>query len=139
MGRLFGLMILWAGAVFWAVGLTRLQSLTEPVGEEVASNNTYWARDLRWMAIVAVAVAFVVAARSSAAGLGRVRSWCLVAGFTVVVAADLVCDRLDVTATIRRRFPTGRHQRLEPDDRHRRRRAADHCQGTQGEPWHRPS
>nr|BFE61254.1 hypothetical protein GCM10020063_057800 [Dactylosporangium thailandense] len=100
MGRLFGLMILWAGAVFWAVGLTRLQSSAEPVGEEVASNNTYWARDLRWMAIVAVAVAFVVAARSSAAGLGRVRSWCLVAGFTVVVAADLVCDRLDVTATI---------------------------------------
>ncbi|WP_433615916.1 hypothetical protein ACQP2P_13120 [Dactylosporangium sp. CA-139114] len=100
MGRLLGLMTAWAGAVFWAVGLTRLQSSTEPVGEEMASNNTYWARDLRWMAIVAVAVAFVVAARSSAAGLGRVRSWCLVAGFTVVVAADLVCDRLDVTATI---------------------------------------
>ncbi|GAA2389090.1 hypothetical protein GCM10010170_100540 [Dactylosporangium salmoneum] len=97
---MLGLMIAWAGAVFWAVGLTRLQPLTEPVGEEVASNNTYWARDLRWMAIVAVAVAFVVAARSSAAGLGRVRAWCLAAGFAVAVAADLVCDRLDVTATI---------------------------------------
>ncbi|WP_238005291.1 hypothetical protein KZZ52_17275 [Dactylosporangium sp. AC04546] len=100
MARIFGLMIAWAGAVFWAVGLTRLQPLTEPVGGKVASNNTYWARDLRWMAIVAIAVAFVVAARSSAAGLGRVRAWCLVAGFAAAVAADLVCDRLDVTATI---------------------------------------
>ena len=87
----------WAGAIFWAVGITVLQPLTEPLGpwpERLASNNTYWARDLRFMAIAAALAGVILASRGDRR----------VAGFGVLAAlgwvgADLWLDRADVTGT----------------------------------------
>ncbi|MEV0811022.1 hypothetical protein [Micromonospora sp. NPDC050200] len=84
-------------AVVWAVGLTILQPLTEPIGpwpEQFAGNNTYWARDLRFLAVVAVVLGLVLAG-------GGDRRWTdpavlLGAGW---VAADLLLDRADLAGT----------------------------------------
>ncbi|MFC7548108.1 hypothetical protein [Plantactinospora sp. GCM10030261] len=84
-------------AAFWAVGLTELQALTEPLGpwsERLASNNTYWARDLRFMAIVAALAGVVL----GTGGDRRVATLAAPAA-TVWVVVDLVLDRLDVDGT----------------------------------------
>ena len=51
------------GALLWAYALTVVQPATEPAPGVWAENNTYWARDVRWMAIVAVVCALVLAVR----------------------------------------------------------------------------
>jgi hypothetical protein len=84
----------WGGAILWAVGLTILQPLTEPTKPwigDVASNNTYWARDIRWMAIVVILVAFVLSCRGD-------RLLSLLGGLAAVgwFGADIVLDRRDV-------------------------------------------
>ncbi|MGW3891986.1 hypothetical protein ACWD69_25125 [Micromonospora chokoriensis] len=95
--RPVGLLISAAAVVLWAIGVTVWQPLTEPLGpwsEHLPGNNAYWARDLRFMAIIAVTVGLVVAGR------GQVR-W---SGPAVVlgglwIAADVAVDRADPVGT----------------------------------------
>ncbi|MGB2567617.1 hypothetical protein ACPFP2_04070 [Micromonospora citrea] len=82
-----------AAAVLWAVGMTVLQPLTEPIGpwsETLPGNNSYWARDLRFLAILAVAAGLVLA------GGGRrgsaVPAVLLAGGW---LAVDVAVDRAD--------------------------------------------
>jgi hypothetical protein len=98
----FALLCGWGGAVIWAINLTTLQPGTElakPWHDTAVGTDTYWARDLRWMAMVAVLVALLVAAR------GRpVRSAVAVLGAIAWLRLDLYLDRIDVagrTATVR--------------------------------------
>ncbi|MET8356328.1 hypothetical protein [Micromonospora sp. NPDC005171] len=99
--RPVGLLLSAAAVVLWAYGMTRWQPLTEPLGpwsEHLPGNNAYWARDLRFLAIMAVPLGLVLAGR------GHVR-W---SGPAVVlggcwVAADVAIDRADpigVDATV---------------------------------------
>ena len=73
-----------AATVLWAYGLTSL------VPNEYAENNTYWMRDMRWAAIVAAVGLLIAASRSRWAALAA-PAW---------IAADIVLDRLNVTAFI---------------------------------------
>ncbi|MBQ0994556.1 hypothetical protein KBX08_31320 [Micromonospora sp. H61] len=91
--RPVGLLLSAAAVVLWAYGMTTWQPLTEPLGpwsEHLPGNNAYWARDLRFMAIMAVPPGLVLAGR------GQMR-W---SGPAVVlggcwVAADVAIDRAD--------------------------------------------
>ncbi|MEV4770144.1 hypothetical protein [Micromonospora humida] len=79
----------------WAIGMTRWQPLTEPVGpwsERLPEASTYWARDLRFLALMAVACGLVLA------GAGR-RPWLTPAVLLGggVLAADIAVDRADLT------------------------------------------
>ncbi|MEW2430314.1 hypothetical protein AB0877_20100 [Micromonospora sp. NPDC047644] len=100
--RPLGLLLCAAAVALWAYGMTTWQPLTEPLGpwsERLPGNNAYWARDLRFMAIMAVPLGLVLAGR------GQVR-W---SGPAVVlggcwIAADVAVDRADligVGATVR--------------------------------------
>ncbi|MEH1053712.1 hypothetical protein V6U89_00625 [Micromonospora sp. CPCC 206171] len=90
-----GLLLAASAVVLWAVGMTVLQPLTEPVGpwpERLAGINTYWARDVRFLAILLVVLGLVLAG-------GGDRRWthpALVLGAGAVVA-DVLLDRADVT------------------------------------------
>ncbi|MEU1585528.1 hypothetical protein [Micromonospora sp. NPDC005710] len=97
-----GLLLSAVAVALWAYGMTTWQPLTEPLGpwsEHLPGNNAYWARDLRFMAIMAVPLGLVLAGR------GQVR-W---SGPAVVlggcwIAADVAIDRADligVGATVR--------------------------------------
>src|SRR5690349_19519321 len=78
-------------AAVWAYGMVVLQPLSEPGGPDAyGSNNTYWARELRWGALIALLVAVLAQAGGSRRAL-RVT----VAGATGWLAADLVLDRID--------------------------------------------
>ena len=74
------------GAALWAYGLSYLQPLTEPA--ESAGNNSYWVRDVRWAAMVAViGLLFALARGDRRTGfvlLGALAGW---------TAADLALDR----------------------------------------------
>jgi len=91
--RPVGLLLSAAAVALWAYGMTTWQPLTEPLGpwsENLPGNNAYWARDLRFMAIMAVPLGLVLAGR------GQVR-W---SGPAVVlggcwIAADVAVDRAD--------------------------------------------
>jgi len=76
-------------AVWWGVGVAVVQPATQP--DEMASNNSYWARDVRFMLIVLTLAAFVWAVagdrRRAAAGL---------AGAVVWMGADVALDRAEV-------------------------------------------
>lgn len=78
-----------AAAVVWAIGMTVWQPLSEPDGPDFyVDNNTYWPRELRWGALIALVLVLIVIARGSrAAILGAT-----VAGVGGVVA-DLALDR----------------------------------------------
>ncbi|MEU8127673.1 hypothetical protein AB0B68_10695 [Micromonospora sp. NPDC049049] len=100
--RPVGLILSAAAVALWAYGMTTWQPLTEPLGpwsEHLPGNNAYWARDLRFMAIMAVPLGLVLAGR------GQMR-W---SGPAVVlggcwIAADVAVDRADligVGATVR--------------------------------------
>ncbi|GAA2638280.1 hypothetical protein GCM10010399_84490 [Dactylosporangium fulvum] len=75
-------------AVLWAIGLVLLQPLSEPAAGSLGENNTYWARELRWAAIVAVVLAVVVCARARQ----RATREALLGGL-VWLAVDLALDR----------------------------------------------
>ena len=85
--------------LLWAVGMTAWQPLTEPVGpwsERLPDAHTYWARDLRFLALMAVVSGLVLA------GGGR-RPWtcgpcCSAAG---ALAVDVAVDRADPPAPAR--------------------------------------
>jgi len=51
-------------AVLWAIGTVLLQPLSEPPAGSLGENNTYWARELRGHAIMAIVLAVVVCARA---------------------------------------------------------------------------
>ncbi|WBB70703.1 hypothetical protein [Micromonospora sp. WMMD812] len=93
--RLAGLLLAAVAVVLWAVNMTVLQPLTEPIGpwsEQLPGNNAYWARDLRFATIVAVVLALVLAGRGD-------RRWIRLAVPLggVWVAVDLAVDRADPT------------------------------------------
>ncbi|HEV7708584.1 MAG TPA: hypothetical protein VGP16_10360, partial [Asanoa sp.] len=77
-------------AVFWAVDLALWQPLAERPGE-VGENNTYWARDLRFSAIVAIALAVLLAGRGD-----RLSRWAAAAVGAGWIAADLMLNRADL-------------------------------------------
>jgi hypothetical protein len=81
-------------AVFWAVDLALWQPLAErpgEFGEVYGENNTYWARDLRFSAIVALALGVLLAGRG-----GRLSRWVALTAGAAWAAADLMLDRADV-------------------------------------------
>ncbi|RKN20087.1 hypothetical protein D7147_14465 [Micromonospora musae] len=92
-----GLLLAAVAAALWAVNMTVLQPLTEPIGpwpEALPGNNAYWARDLRFATIVAVVLGLLLA--------GRGDSWwarpAVVLG-GVWIAVDVAVDRADPTGT----------------------------------------
>ncbi len=95
--RLAGaLVVAWAAAALWAYGATVLQPATEsalrlalqsPAGD-MPDASSYWARDLRWAAILAVLGVVVVLSR----GDGRRCAYALV-GALVCVGAEVAFDR----------------------------------------------
>ncbi|MDG4808107.1 hypothetical protein O7634_15230 [Micromonospora sp. WMMD1120] len=91
--RPLGLLLAAVAVVVWAFGMTVWQPLTEPIGpwsERLPGNNTYWARDLRFLAIMAVAVGLVLAGRGRLlwSGPAAVLGGCW-------IAADVAIDRAD--------------------------------------------
>ncbi|SCE69243.1 hypothetical protein [Micromonospora mirobrigensis] len=96
-----GLALAGLAAVWWAVGVTELQPLTEPLGpwsERLLGGHPYWARELRFSTIFLAALALVLAA-------GGDHRWSRAAVLLggVWVAADIVVDRVDpqgVPATV---------------------------------------
>ncbi|WP_212817875.1 hypothetical protein [Polymorphospora rubra] len=87
-----GVVVAAAAAVGWAIGLAVLQPLTEPSGPDAyAENNTYWVRDLRFMAVVAIALGLILAGRgdrwATRAGVAAGALW---------IGADVVLDRSDL-------------------------------------------
>ncbi|NYF57216.1 hypothetical protein [Micromonospora purpureochromogenes] len=99
--RLVGLGLAGAAAVLWAVGMTVLQPLAEPLGpwsEQLPGSTTYWPRDVRFLAIAGVVLGLVLAGAGDRRWTGR--AVLLGAGW---VAADVAFDRADVagvTATV---------------------------------------
>ncbi|MBY8872377.1 hypothetical protein K7640_11055 [Micromonospora sp. PLK6-60] len=86
-----GLVLAAVAALWWAVGVTVLQPLTEPLGpwsELLLRGNPYWARELRWGTVFAVALALILAAggdrRHTGAAVLLAGAW---------VAADVLADR----------------------------------------------
>ncbi|WP_189332596.1 hypothetical protein [Actinoplanes ianthinogenes] len=84
-----------AGAALWALGVTVLQPLSEPVHDLDATgeNNTYWARELRWGALFAVLMILLVAVRGDRRATRRV----LLGGLLWLVV-DIQLDRIDPTS-----------------------------------------
>jgi hypothetical protein len=77
------------GATLWAVGVTVLQSASEPT--DWAENNTYWVRDVRWMAIFAVLGALILVFRGD-----RSRSGLAALAVGGWLGLDLWLDHIDV-------------------------------------------
>ncbi|MEV0720368.1 hypothetical protein [Asanoa sp. NPDC050611] len=89
-------------AVLWALDVALWQPLAERPGDFAfvyAENNTYWARDLRFCAVVAIALAICLAGRG--AGLSRWVAPVTAAGW---IGVDLAVDRAglegDAVATV---------------------------------------
>lgn len=83
-----------AAALVWAIGMTVWQPLSEPTDGALGENNTYWARDLRWSALVAIVLMLLVQVRGDRTATRRV-----LLGGVAVLAADMVLDRLDLTSS----------------------------------------
>jgi hypothetical protein len=89
--RLFAAVVAFLASALWVINLSTVQPLTEPAKpwhDLTVGNNAYWARDLRWMAIVAAIAALLSVSRWA---------WTLA---PLWIAADVVLDRLDVRATV---------------------------------------
>ncbi|GAA2709374.1 hypothetical protein [Actinoplanes palleronii] len=83
-----------AAAVVWALGVTVLQPLSEPMGVDASGeNNTYWARESRWGALFALVMVLIVAVRGGRRATGGV----LLFG-TFWLALDIGLDRIDPTS-----------------------------------------
>lgn len=84
-----------SAAVFWAYALAVLQPSTEPAPPtDWAENNTYWARDLRFLALVVVVLGLVLIARGD-----RSRSRLAMAVGAGWFVADVALDRAGVSGT----------------------------------------
>lgn len=79
-------------AVVWAVGIAVLQSPSEPTSPYAGQNNTYWVRELRWDAIVAVVLAVVVCAGGRRRAVREA-----VLGGLAWVAVDIALDRAELS------------------------------------------
>src|SRR5215510_7428001 len=90
------------GTVIWAVSLAVYQQLMEPTGfvtdsntgqayPSLASNNTYWPRETRHLAILLVfaGVAVICRARTRGVAIGAL-------SFVAWLGADLWLDRIDI-------------------------------------------
>jgi hypothetical protein len=77
-------------AVLWAIGTVLLQPSSEPPAGSVGENNTYWARELRWSAIMAIVLAVVVCA-----GARRQATRLALAGGLACLAIDIWLDRTE--------------------------------------------
>ncbi|GIE91949.1 hypothetical protein [Actinoplanes regularis] len=81
-------------AATWAIGVTVLQPLSEPGEPDVlAENNTYWARELRWGALIALVLALIA--------LGRGGRWVTVGALITGgawIGVDLGLDRIDMAS-----------------------------------------
>ena len=91
-----GLFVASAAAVVWAYGMTVLEPLTEPGSpwhDESVGNNTYWAREIRWGAILAAVAALIVVVDGN-----RRRSAYLGGGAVAWLGVDLLVDRVDLHA-----------------------------------------
>jgi hypothetical protein len=88
-----GLCITASAAVAWVFGLLVWEPVSEPArpwtSDAVGENNTYWARDLRWVLIMAAITGVIVAVGGS-----RRRSWMAVAGGVVWLFVDALCVRV---------------------------------------------
>ncbi|ADD41616.1 hypothetical protein [Stackebrandtia nassauensis] len=83
-----GLVCAMAAAIWWALGITVIQPMIEPL--QTAENNTYWLRDVRWLALLVIVLAFVWSFR------GDKRLSAMAAGALVVgIAVDILLDRFD--------------------------------------------
>ena len=80
----------YAAVSFWALALTLLQPLTETAGRYSAPPQ-YWARDLRWLCMLAAGCALVVALHPAGRPGGPVAAL-----GPVLLAADLGLDRAGV-------------------------------------------
>ena len=74
-------------AGWWVVAMS-VQTAAEPFG--YAENNTYWLRDVRWLALLAIAVAAVWTFRGDAF-VSTVAAF----GYAVSTVVDAVVDRMD--------------------------------------------
>ncbi|MCF0091646.1 hypothetical protein [Micromonospora sp. MH99] len=95
--RPVGLLLAAAAVLIWAVGMAVWQPLTEPIGpwsERLPGNNAYWARDLRFVAIVAIVLGLLLAGR----GQLRWGAPAVVLG-GLWIAADVAIDRADPAGT----------------------------------------
>jgi hypothetical protein len=91
-----GLLLASAAAVVWAYGMTVLEPLNEPGSpwhDESVGNNTYWAREIRWCAILAAVAALIVVVDGN-----RRRSAYLGAGAVAWLGVDLLADRTNLHA-----------------------------------------
>lgn len=78
----------------WALALTLLQPLTEVV-DDYASPNQYWARDLRWIALLAICGGLVAALRPTARAAAAIGG----AGVALFIA-DVILDRAGVAGPL---------------------------------------
>ena len=88
--RALGLVGGCVGATLWAVAVTVLQTPSEPPPTDLAENNTYWVRDVRWMAILAVVGALILVFRGD-----RIRSGLAALAVPGWLGLDLWLDRID--------------------------------------------
>ncbi|MBM0233856.1 hypothetical protein JNW91_19570 [Micromonospora sp. STR1_7] len=95
--RPVGLLLGAAAVLLWAVGVTVLQPLAEPIGpwsERLPGNNAYWARDLRFVTVAAIVLGLLLAGR----GQPRWSGPAVVLG-GLWIAADVAIDRADPAGT----------------------------------------
>ncbi|MEU8375020.1 hypothetical protein AB0C22_18095 [Micromonospora sp. NPDC048894] len=83
-----------AAALVWAIGMTVWQPLSEPTDGAIGENNTYWARELRWSALIAIVLSLVVQVRGD-----RRATRGVLFGGVAGLAADIVLDQLDLTSS----------------------------------------
>ncbi|MGH8880270.1 MAG: hypothetical protein ACRD0P_23440 [Stackebrandtia sp.] len=85
-----GLTVAALAALWWIVAMA-VQQAAEPF--TYAENNTYWLRDVRWLAGLAIAVALVWTFRGD-----RFMTGVAAAVFAAAIAMDIVVDRLNTAA-----------------------------------------
>jgi hypothetical protein len=91
-----GLLLASVAATVWAYGVTVLEPLNEPGSpwhDESVGNNAYWAREIRWCAILAAVAALIVVVDGN-----RRRSAYLGAGAVAWLGVDLLVDRANLHA-----------------------------------------
>ncbi|AEV85873.1 hypothetical protein ACWT_4854 [Actinoplanes sp. SE50] len=94
--RLLLLALTVTAATGWALGMTVLQPMSEPTGPDAyGENNTYWARELRWGALIALVVIILVYVRGD-----RRATRSVLLGGVAWLAADIALDRINPTTVL---------------------------------------
>jgi hypothetical protein len=92
-----GVLCACSAAIVWAIDLTTWQPLTEPAKpwhDVTAENNTYWARDLRYFAIILTLASIALVLRG-----GRCRALVAGAGAIIWTGIDVWLDRVDLVGS----------------------------------------